>query len=224
MLIMAALPLFGQKNKAPETKVILHMKDGSAESGYLTSLINQRFKTIEISREPNGNKIKYESSDISLIDMFPAEESVTPFDTVKLEQLTYKTPLGKATTWLKREYMGERIKLYSTIVILDGQAVNFIAGIDDKPLETFLMYTNYKGSGTTMNMSRSSGNTSVGVSADVVGLLSVGEGPGNRNLASKFFADYPEFAQKIKQKEIDIAAITPVELVKLWEADYGTGK
>jgi hypothetical protein len=194
----------GDRYNAREGKVILTLKDGTVAEGWNVTAMRPKMRYVKLSDHPKGKTtVRYASSQIERLTFVPSEAEgvLTPADTVSF--VCKNVRKGKKTRglWLRREYAGDRVTVYSCFEESFYWTGDFI-----RPEYKRFYYGQLDG-------------------GDPVAIGAVDYEGGlmkryTRRCLSGFFKDYPGFVNRIQSKAFD-GVRSPVETVKAWEEAYG---
>jgi hypothetical protein len=203
LMLGAALFVLSAAAQTPaEGDVTLEMADGTTLRGFARTEMKNEVKFFELSAEPRGERVRYDSDQISRIVFDNGLEYVKQdySPTAKMNRIK--------NAWMCVVYKSDGIALYSAY-IQKMEAINMTT--------KQVRQTNYYialGDGPAVWASTEwlSGGV-INAAGSNCSLL--------RYLFGKTYQEYADLAERIKEKEFDTKG-SPIEVVLAWKEAYGT--
>lgn len=206
VIMCFTISTLGAKVNSSE-EAILEMADGTTLKAWFHTAMIDEVKYIEVSETPNGKRVRYENGQINRITILPPNKNY--IETVYVKADIYKKVNGKnlkKAYWVREDYKGNRITLYSALnesarpgMVGNASAIN---SVNERKFYISI-----------------DGGIAQWVSEDAPNI--VNQKSANRSMLVWFFKkEYPDFAERIKNKEFDTKN-SPVEIVMAWEKTYG---
>lgn len=195
-----AVGILSAASKSPAEKAIIKLTDGSTVEGFSRTYLGATTKSFEISQTETGPTTSY---DIDRIDRISVYSSDINRQTHFVVKQVYTTRNGDKTAkaFVREDYKGNGIGLYSlTSERMDPRGNRAVK-------VSFRIYYIQLGDDIAQM-----------ATMDPTGTLNPGV-PNRRMCAKVFENKYPEFAERIQNKEFDMKA-SPIQAVKAWETTY----
>lgn len=187
--------------QTPGGDVTLEMADGTTKRGYCRTEMVNNVKFFEISAEPKGERVRYESDQIARI--------VFDEGAVYVKHAMIEAPKKDKSkeVWMRLDYEGKDITLYSAYLEYMEQV---------NTMRRQVRQRNYY-----LSMGE---DPAVWAATDYISGGVINAAGANRALLNYYFSkrypDYADLAKRIKAKEFDTKD-SPIGVVRAWEEAYG---